>query len=231
MPCALLWESGNNALFCCHGGIELGVDLLPLLSSDKNHCYQLITEVDRMQRTSSDSTVHALLKKECLPLYLEPFTAPLDSTSSHLLGFLWNHFSMDSETFIIFDVRRGLECGSGLVDYYLGKLNVGKKKVRAILRGHQHGNMFGHLVENGGVVSMYGEKVFTLLASSDFLEPDDEEEYFSSFFRIKTAPSYDDWEFKQWTKYLKETSPSFLSRIISYFYAQTLGRMPNLLGR
>ena len=232
LPSALLWESGNNALLCFHGGIELGVDLFPLLSCDEHHCYQLITEVDRRKGVSSNPIVQDLIQRECEPSYLEPFKTPLDSVSSHILGFLWNDFSIYNEEPLLFELRRGLTCGAELVENYLEQLNKGHKKVKTIVRGHQHGgDMYAPLVESGGIVAMYDDTVYTLLGSSEFLNPDDKEEHFASFMRVVTAPLFDDWDFLQWSECLSEPPPSLISRIASYFYAQTLGRVSKLLGR
>jgi len=87
LPCALLWESGKNAILCCHGGIELGVDLEALLYSDEHHVYQLIAEVDRERGVSASSRIYDLVQRKCEPSYLEAFKTPLDFVSSHRLGF------------------------------------------------------------------------------------------------------------------------------------------------
>ncbi|KKQ02789.1 MAG: Serine/threonine-protein phosphatase [candidate division TM6 bacterium GW2011_GWE2_36_25] len=200
LPSALVLESENNCILCCHGGIEVGINPEKLVQSIGPVRYQLFTIVDRENSLPVGSALHDALITRVPASELAAFSMPLERPSNHSFGCLWSDFELCEQESISYG-ERGIRCGKALTHYYLDQISNGEKKVRAIFRGHQHnGDMYKDLIENRGLVKLWSDLVYTLLASSESME---EDIHFASFVKITTASDYTDWSVGHWFRDIK----------------------------
>ena len=198
LPCALTIGSGTKFIFCCHGGIEVGVNPERLVQSDGPIQYQLIDLVDR-ENNSFDGQLRKVIKTHLPLCALEAFIPQTPAWGN--LGFLWSDFDVANKSMVSYEAGRGVTYGRRITRSYLEQMSSGEKKVKAIFRGHQHGEeMYDPLIENHGLVSHWNNLVYTLLASS---EPLDDDVVFTSFVKIIMALD-ENWKIVHWYKNLSQ---------------------------
>ncbi|BDS06670.1 hypothetical protein NT6N_17100 [Oceaniferula spumae] len=121
-----------------HGGIEPGYDPRPLLAADGNHRFQLLGELKRGDFhhhheewiESNDEN-----DKICSKHFIN-FT-PKTPTAPRANGFLWHDFTVFAEDPDV-GVGRALIFGSKPTAVLLKAYSTPERRLRGIIRGHQH---------------------------------------------------------------------------------------------
>ncbi len=136
---------GNiNYLQCCHGGLEVGFDPKPLLSSNQKIAFQLLGELKRYDQLDHLQSFKDNLKG-CFWKYgfeLNNFT-PINPRGSNdekipAVGFMWYDFIVSPWEILDFDKDRGWYCGKDLTKAILNLQSTDRHKVRGVFRAHQH---------------------------------------------------------------------------------------------
>lgn len=217
LPCALVIGSDNDFILCCHGGIEIGVNPGSLVKSEDSVNYQLITSIDREKNLPTNIDLNVALRAELPSDVLVNFVPK--TPSDHFFGFLWSDFNISDQEEVKFMAERGIKYGQRLTRDYLERMSNGAKKVNAVFRGHQHGDMCDQLISGQGLVSLWDGLVYTLVSSSEAL---DEEKPFSSFVNIKTASDYNGWKIGYWHQSLQKSVNSTSSSLASFIRTKIL---------
>jgi hypothetical protein len=153
LPLALYLGSGTEEhkdfLLCCHGGIEIGFNPLPLLNVQNNLAFTKLGELKRHDNfyklsTDKDMLQHCLqeseLESECCnytPIAL--IEDSYDGFLSLLIGFQWNDYEVDPEKPNIYPSNgRGWVIGKDFNNALLGINSDKHTKVRGVFRAHQH---------------------------------------------------------------------------------------------
>ena len=140
LPVVLYLGCGSDFIQCNHGGLEPGFRPGPLLEPDTATSFRFLGPLRQRQyfnqhpewfahadKTSRDSAPGSLM--DFLP------TAP---TSPHVIGFMWNDFSLiaTEPQFAVVE-NRGVAYGPKATELFLENAGTATKHLRAIFRGHQ----------------------------------------------------------------------------------------------
>lgn len=191
LPSALLVEvkNGSQARDCvlfCHGGIEVGIDLRPVLSSPAAQ-YQAVDGIDRVNRWGQ--SLAGIAPQEYI------YASTLEET---LLGFEWGDFCLNDER-ISYQDGRGLKADKLLTQAWLNHMSVPGCRVRAIVRAHQHGNDddVALLAKNGGVYQLWDKTVTTVVSCMPLLcRMRQLGAMRTAFLALHVAPTFDQWRYQ-----------------------------------
>lgn len=159
LPVVIYAGVGNDFVQCNHGGMEPGYDPRPLLNARGPLRFQMLGELTRANFLAAhpgwvDRSDEKL--KELLALRLKNFR-PRSPTSPATIGFMWSDYSVfGDDPSLAYDPRRGaLVYGQTATRYLLANASIGRAKLRAVFRAHQHSSrpnamMNRLLASNGG---------------------------------------------------------------------------------
>ena len=137
-----------NFLQCCHGGMEIGFDPKPLLSSDAKTSFQLLGKLERFDQIRN-------LRASTNDIFTEDFINAFRHNNPELqnfvpssptgflekkpsIGFMWYDFIVKGTPSITYNPQRGWSCGKGVTQAILQLHSTDKVKVRGVFRAHQH---------------------------------------------------------------------------------------------
>ncbi|MFI5332720.1 MAG: metallophosphoesterase family protein [Candidatus Babeliales bacterium] len=159
LPVALYLGSNNSFVQCCHGGFEVGFNAGPLLNAQEPQQFQWVDE----QSCNRQEVANKLNISHCCSSYLQ--SNPNDENES---GFMWSDFIVDKEKETFYFNGRGLNFSHKTTDDLLKLTNNtrGPKKLRGVLRAHQHSPMLDPMMrlildhdkldpENKGVAKLW----------------------------------------------------------------------------
>ena len=191
LPSALLVEVKNasqarDCVLFCHGSIEVGIDLRPVLSSPAAQ-YQAIDRIDR-------ASLWAQFLADIAPQEFV-YASTLEET---LLGLEWGDFCLDDER-ISYQDGRGLKADKVLTQTWLNHMSIPGHRVRAIVRAHQHGsdNDIDLLKKNGGVYQLWDKTVTTVVSCMPLLCRMRKIDIMSTaFLTLHVASTFEQWRYQ-----------------------------------
>lgn len=211
-----------NFVQCCHGGIELGYDPNMLIHAPCKVTFEHITSFKRKTNfcTKLATEQQDIFKRNLSSAWLAnelrdgPLTAPVSripgTDQITYLGFLWSDFFIDTgaatarkELGMRTQTGMGLVFGTQLTQTIMQWGDSYSRKIRGIIRGHQHNNQTGgpmldRLCCHKGLLDVWRNKqLFTLISAPDAKLEDTGEGCFTydSFAMLTLAHTYDSWRF------------------------------------
>ncbi len=193
LPIALYLGSGNDYALCCHGGLELGYNSKKFLNQKaKNFFLYDSTSFEKLQAQRGDNATK-LCPDESETIKNQP-----------CIGFMWNDFFFGEENFHDSGIGR-LKFGKSITENALQSLySSTDKRVRAILRAHQHGgDAIEKIISHGGIFEHWEEEENLnngklAMVSTFNVAPDagyDHDNH--TFGLLSLAQKYDDWHLKK----------------------------------
>jgi hypothetical protein len=185
LPVALYITSGEwptlSTILCCHGAFEIGFNPQTLLNASLPIRFKALGTLERFARVSilpehlktavidhfgqPPSRLRSWFSNNCHQLnscQLENMTYP------YTLGFTWHDFVDDNSDRIIGNKPgRGWEFGRELTEHLLEQDSLPNNHLFCVIRAHQHnGNMLKLLQQQNGIVSLWGNRVWTVVSAS-----------------------------------------------------------------
>lgn len=146
MPVGFVFGHGEDWVLGCHGGLEHGYDLNPLLTAPAGVRFDM---VNPLNRASFYNSLKAAGREDLIILYMieeEPFFLK-SPTEPFQLGLMWNDFVHDPEGDSDYKEGRGYEFSR---DFTRVALPLLSSRLRAVFRAHQHsGEVLDHLLTHG----------------------------------------------------------------------------------
>lgn len=215
LPVALYLKSGNNALQCCHGGMEIGFNnIKKLLSTCESQRFVLLDTLTRK------TCVHEL-PAQAQEAFSCVHVSNINEYGPSNVGFMWNDFIFESESnmshFAYVDAirGRGYEYPQKITQYLLKHASTQECWVRGVFRAHQHNhatmpyilNRNGHThADNTGVAKLWppqdhmqqpAQKLWDGIVCTFCVSPGAYGSAFNYNFDtygiLKTAENFDDW--------------------------------------
>lgn len=145
LPVASSFVSGNNALICCHGGLEIGsIKPKELLEAKSPVKYTLLGKINhkaciKSLEGAAKEELERLVKRELEGFVPDEYDQQTP-TRPFPIGFLWNDFQVSPLAGISYVFGRGLKLGKLVTTALLKLLSTPTCAVRGVLRAHQHGD-------------------------------------------------------------------------------------------
>lgn len=213
LPVALYLKSGNNALQCCHGGMEIGFEHTQKLLDAPRSQFVLL---DNLKKSTCVNNLPA--KERAAFDYINKQDMQLYGPTN--VGFMWNDFSFEHELTQdkyapIFQHDCRCEYPEKITKYLLKHNSTPTCHIRGVFRAHQHGpstmpyilNRNGHThAENTGVAKLWPpqdhmqqpvQKLWDGIVCTFSVSPGAYGSAynfnFDSYGILKTAQNFDDW--------------------------------------
>lgn len=187
-------QDDRSFVMCCHGGLEIGLNAMPLVTAPDEITFMAIHGLNRAE------TISELPKHLQEPVsYIVPeygrYNFALKSPTSHFFGYMWSDFLIeDPQEIVRYSSHRGWKYGKELTRYLLDRDGGPEHRVKSVLRAHQHaGLMQQEIASHKGYFSLWDGMVFTILSAPaiQLMPPCP----YDSFIQIITAEQWENWIF------------------------------------
>lgn len=178
LPVALYlgYQKGTTTdyLLCCHGGLEVGFDPKPLLSSSKGVQFQWLGELKRESGIAQLGSGSQKAIKEYIPEHWQKDFTPsapmlLHRVTTNTIGFMWNDFIYENPDDIV-RFGRSWKYGKPLTEEILKRDSDAKAgyNLVGVIRAHQYaGCVKSLLCEGHGFAPAWDGGVYTLFSAAD----------------------------------------------------------------
>lgn len=189
LPVAAFIGCSDNYIQCCHGGLELRYDPKNLLNSPGSISLEALKNLSMPTCWTEENYNNWSIVRNHFKS--NRFTdIELDKMTPFDLGFLWNDFNANpSDPFISYcEPNRGIIIGKTLAKNILS-LYSGKKKVKGIIRAHQHNKTMPGILNaaNTGIYSLWNNLVITTVATDIFNTP-------TAFLKLELNNDFKKWQ-------------------------------------
>lgn len=214
----------QDAMMCCHGGLELGYNPYELLHAPDTVRYELIGTLWRKKNFNSKLTkqlqndIKLAFDLDTLCADVQDFVplAPDYPVTPHhkaYIGFMWNDFYVDPTKRVGQRSKKftGWVMGQELTESILAWGTSKKVTLHGVFRAHQHNNdtggpMLNLLCCSKGMVDVWkNNRIFTFLSAPDSKLEDTGEQCFTydSFVLLTTAQKFEQWRLEH---YMRDTA-------------------------
>jgi hypothetical protein len=214
IPAALYITCNNERILCAHGGLELGFNPQPLLSSTDPQV--IFMPIKELKRASEVKKLSLKLKDELERSIINHTLQDFVPTEISELHFLWSDFSDNRET-IPSSRGAGWTLGSDLT-----KALLERDTILCVFRGHQHSPEYIEtLIANKGFYSFEKNPIHTIISFSKIQSLPILCEHYS-FIKLEVGKTCDSW--KAW--HMKDGTSTQIS-----LFPPNIGRAPSPMPR